>query len=138
MDNQSSVFDCFVVELPQVHNIAGNITAIENGMNIPFTVKRIYYLYDVPGGQERGAHAHKILHQYIVAASGSFDITLDDGLNRKTVTLNHPNKALYLVPGIWRELSNFSSGAICLVLASEKYDELDYIREYDKFLRLKS
>ena len=92
----------------------------------------------MPGGKERGAHAHKTLQQYIVAASGSFDVTLDDGLNKKTVTLNHPNRALYLVPGIWRELSNFSSGAICLVLASEVFDKDDYIRDYNKFLKYKN
>ncbi len=138
MDNQNTVFDCVMMELPQVHNVAGNITAIENEKNIPFAVKRIYYLYDVPGGKERGAHAHKKLQQYIIAASGSFDVTLDDGLNKKTVTLNHPNRALYLVPGIWRELSNFSSGAICLVLASDIYNQNDYIRDYKKYINFKN
>lgn len=133
MGKQNTVFDCVIMELPQVHNVAGNITAIENEKNIPFAVKRIYYLYDVPGGKERGAHAHKTLQQYIVAASGSFDVTLDDGFNKKTITLNHPNRALYLVPGIWRDLSNFSSGAICLVLASSVYDKYDYIRDYNEF-----
>ena len=138
MIKKNTVFDCVMMELPQVHNVAGNITAIENERNIPFAVKRIYYLYDVPGGKERGAHAHKKLQQYIVAASGSFDVTLDDGLNKKTVTLNHPNRALYLVPGIWRELFNFSSGAICLVLASEIYDKNDYIRDYQEFVKIRN
>lgn len=138
MNKRSTVFDCVIMDLPQVHNVAGNITAIENEKNIPFSVKRIYYLYDVPGGKERGAHAHKTLHQYVVAASGSFDVILDDGLNRKTVTLNHPNRALYLVPGIWRELSNFSSGAICLVLASDVYNRDDYVRSYQEFIKVKN
>jgi hypothetical protein len=130
---KNTVFDCAIVDLPQVHNEAGNITAVENNKHIPFTVKRIYYLYDIPGGEGRGAHGHKQLQQYIIAASGSFDVTIDDGNNKKTFNLNHPNRALHLVPGIWRELSNFSSGAICLVLASEKYDEKDYIRNYEEY-----
>ena len=133
----TSIYDCTIIDLPQVHSIAGNITAIENHINIPFDVKRIYYLYDIPGGEDRGAHGHKELQQFIIAASGSFDITVDDGLNKRTFSLNHPNKALYLVPGMWRELSNFSSGAISLVLASEKYDENDYIREYAEFTQYK-
>lgn len=134
---KNSVYNCSTIELPQVHNIAGNITAIENNVNIPFSIKRVYYLYDIPGGEDRGAHAHKELEQFIIAASGSFDITLDDGLNKRTISLNHPNRALHLVSGIWRELSNFSSGAICLVLASEKYSETDYIRSYKDFLMFK-
>jgi hypothetical protein len=133
----SSVYDCTIVDLPQVHSEAGNITAIENNKNIPFEVKRIYYLYDIPGGENRGAHGHKELQQFIIAASGSFDVTIDDGQNKRTFSLNHPNRALQLVPGMWRELSNFSSGAICLVLASEKYDEKDYILEYSEFLKFK-
>jgi dTDP-4-dehydrorhamnose 3,5-epimerase-like enzyme len=104
-------------------------------MDIPFDVKRLYYLYDVPGGAERGGHAHKGLHQLIVAASGSFDVVLDDGKNRKVVELNRPYYGLYVIPGIWRELINFSSGAICLVLASEKYNIDDYIRDYEEFLK---
>ncbi len=135
---KNTVYDCTIVNLPQVHNGAGNITAIENNKNIPFSVKRIYYLYDIPGGEDRGAHAHKELEQFIIAASGSFDVTIDDGLNKRTFSLNHPNRALHLVPGLWRELSNFSSGAICLVLASEKYDEKDYIRDYNQFIKWKS
>ena len=134
---KNSVYDCTIVELPQVHNEAGNITTIENNKNIPFEVKRIYYLYDIPGGEDRGAHGHKKLQQFIIAASGSFDVTIDDGVNKRTFSLNHPNRALHLVSGMWRELSNFSSGAICLVLASEKYEENDYIREYADFKEFK-
>jgi len=135
--NSNSVYDCSIIKLPQVHSTSGNITAIENNKNIPFAVKRIYYLYDIPGGEDRGAHAHKELQQFIIAASGSFDVTLDDGNNKRTISLNHPNRALHLVPGIWRELSNFSSGAICLVLASQKYNMKDYIRDYMEFIELK-
>ena len=131
---KNSVYDCAIIDLPQVHTISGNITAIENNKNIPFAVKRIYYLYDIPGGEDRGAHAHKTLQQFVIAASGSFDIKLDDGMNRRTINLNHPNRALHLIPGIWRELSNFSSGAICLVLASHVYDKKDYIRDYSQYL----
>ena len=134
----NSAYDCTIVDLPQVHSEAGNITAIENNKDIPFEIKRIYYLYDIPGGEDRGAHGHKKLEQFIIAASGSFDVTIDDGQNKRTFSLNHPNRALHLVPGMWRELSNFSSGAICLVLASEKYDEKDYIRKYTEFLDFKN
>ena len=135
--NNNTVYDCTMVDLPQVHSESGNITAVENNKNIPFEVKRIYYLYDIPGGEDRGAHGHKELQQFIIAASGSFDVTIDDGLNKRTFSLNHPNRALHLVPGMWRELSNFSAGAICLVLASDKYDEGDYIREYSEFINYK-
>ena len=133
----NTVFDCSVIDLSKVHNEAGNITVIGNGINIPFDVKRIYYLYDIPGGEARGGHAHYELEQYIIAASGSFDVILDDGKNRKIVTLNRPNLALHIVPGLWRELDNFSSGSISLVLASHKYDESDYIRDYLEFLEFK-
>ena len=133
----STVFNCSVIDVSKIHNEAGNITVIENGKNIPFPVNRVYYLYDVPGGEARGGHAHYNLEQYIVAASGSFDVILDDGKNRKIVTLNRPNFALHIVPGLWRELDNFSSGSICLVLASHKFDESDYIRDYEQFLKLK-
>jgi hypothetical protein len=132
----NSVFDCSVIDVSKIHNKAGNITVVENGDNIPFEVKRIYYLYDIPGGEARGGHAHYELEQYIIAASGSFDVVLDDGKNRKRVTLNRPNLALHIVPGLWRELDNFSSGSISLVLASHIYDEKDYIREYKQFLNL--
>jgi oxalate decarboxylase/phosphoglucose isomerase-like protein (cupin superfamily) len=130
----ASVYNCNVLELPKIHNRSGNITALNNTEEIPFSVKRVYYLYDVPGGESRGGHAHKKLHQLIIAASGSFDVTLDDGKNKKTITLNRPNYGLYVCPKIWRDLSNFSSGAVLLVLASLKYDEKDYLREYHDFL----
>ena len=136
--NKTTIYDCPVMELPKIHNRAGNITALNAAENIPFDIERVYYLYDVPGGETRGGHAHKGLQQLLVAASGSFDILLDDGKNRKMVSLNRPYFGLYLVPGIWRELVNFSSGAICLVLTSQKYDETDYIRDYDAFKRLKA
>ena len=134
----NTIYNCPVVELPKIHNRAGNITPIENNKEIPFEIKRVYYLYDVPGGEERGGHAHKQLQQFIIAASGSFDVTIDDGKNKKTISLNRPYYGLHIIPGIWRELSNFSSGAICLVLASEKYDENDYIRNYNDFLNDKN
>lgn len=133
----SSVYDCHILPLSKIHNPAGNITIVEGDSNIPFGIKRIYYLYDIPGGESRGGHAHKELHQLIVAASGSFEVMLDDGKNKKIVRLNRPNYGLLVVPGIWRELFEFSSGAICLVLASHKYEESDYIREYDTFQVLK-
>jgi hypothetical protein len=129
----SSVYDCHILPLNKIHNPAGNITIVEGNVNIPFSIKRIYYLYDIPGGESRGGHAHKELHQLIVAASGSFEVMLDDGKNKKIVRLNRPNYGLLVVPGIWRELFEFSSGAICLVLASHKYEESDYIREYEEF-----
>jgi len=138
MDSRNTtVFDCSVLYLPKIHNRAGNITAIEDNKEIPFDIKRIYYLYDIPGGEERGGHAHKNLHQLIIAASGSFDVLLDDGKNKKIININRPNIGLCIVPGLWRELINFSSGAICLVLASEKYEGNDYIRDYSEYLGFK-
>ena len=131
---KNSVYDCVILPLSKIHNRAGNITIVEGQKNIPFDVRRIYYLYDIPGGADRGGHAHKELHQLIVAASGSFDVLLDDGQNKKIVKLNRPEYGLMVVPGIWRELFEFSSGAICLVLASHKYDKDDYIRNYDQFV----
>lgn len=116
----------------------GNITVVENGITVPFDTRRVYYIYDVPGGEARGGHAHKHLYQLIVAAGGSFDVVLDDGNIKRTVTLNRPYYGLLLVPGIWRELNNFSSGAVCLVLASQPYDENDYIRDFNEFLKYKS
>ena len=135
---RSSVYDCAVLPLNKIHNRAGNITIIEGNTSIPFLVKRVYYLYDVPGGEARGGHAHKELYQLIIAASGSFDVLLDDSQNKKIVTLNRPDYGLMIVPGIWRELFEFSSGAICLVLASRKYEPQDYYRDYDKFIKLKN
>ncbi len=133
----SSVHNCHVVELPKIHNPAGNITPLNGGKDLPFEINRIYYLYDVPGGESRGGHGHKELEQYLVAASGSFDVVLFDGSEQKRVNLNRPYQALHIVPGIWRELENFSSGSICLVLASHKYDEADYIRDYEAFKEFK-
>jgi len=134
---KNTVYDCNILPLSKIHNRAGNITIIEGNNDIPFPVKRIYYLYDIPSGETRGGHAHKELYQLIVAASGSFDVLLDDGKNKKVVTLNRPDYALMVVPGIWRELLEFSSGAICLVLASHKYDENDYLREYSDYIEFK-
>jgi hypothetical protein len=134
----SSVYDCHVLPLSKIHNPAGNITIVEGERNIPFRIQRIYYLYDIPGGESRGGHAHKELYQLIVAASGSFDVLLDDGINKKIVKLNRPNYGLLIVPGIWRELFEFSSGSVCMVLASRIYDESDYLREYRDFIKLKS
>ena len=134
----TSVFDCTLIEMDKHHSDdKGNITVVENCKTVPFNVKRVYYLYDVPGGGSRGSHAHKELQQLIVAASGSFDVTLDDGNDKRTFTLNRPYQGLLVVPGIWRDLNNFSAGSVCLVLASEKYDENDYIRHYEEFINYK-
>lgn len=129
----SSIYDCNVIQLNKIHNRAGNITIVEGSINVPFSIKRIYYLYDVPSGEKRGGHGHKKLYQLIVASSGSFEVLLDDGKNKKIVRLYQPNYGLIVVPGIWRELFEFSSGSVCLVLASTKYDESDYIRSYSEF-----
>jgi len=133
----TTIYDCSILHLPKIENRSGNITPLENLIDLPFEIRRVYYIYDIPGGESRGGHAHKELHQLIIAASGSFDILLDDGRNKKVVHLNRPYLGLYIVPGIWRELINFSSGAISLVLASMKYDERDYIRNYKLFLKFK-
>ena len=134
---KSSIYNCSILQLPKIHNRAGNITALENNIHLPFDVKRVYYLYDVPAGEERGGHAHRELQQIVVAASGAFDVLLNDGTNKKIVHLDRPFIGLHIVPGIWRELLNFSSGAVCLVLASNKYDEKDYIRDYENFRKWK-
>ncbi len=134
---RSTVYDCSMIELDRHHHEKGNITVVENSRTIPFDVRRVYYLYDVPGGESRGGHAHRALRQLIVSAGGSFDVTLDDGSVKRTFTLNRPYQGLLVVPGIWRELNNFSSGSVCLVLASHEYDEADYIRSYDEFIRYK-
>ena len=130
-----SIDSCQILDLPKIHDPRGNLTFIEAHVHVPFDIKRVYYLYDVPGGSERGGHAHKNLHQFIVAMSGSFDVLLDDGQNKKRVHLNRSYNGLYICPMIWRELDNFSSGAVCVVLASMKYDEDDYYREYPEFMR---
>lgn len=134
---QTSVYDCSVIEIDKHHHKKGNISVVENNKTIPFEVKRVYYLYDIPGGESRGGHAHKELKQLIVAASGSFNVTLDDGNVRRTFTLNRPYQGLLIVPGIWRTLDDFSSGAVCLVMASLPYDEEDYIRDYKDFVKHK-
>ena len=135
----TTVYDCTVIEMDKHHSDRkGNITVVENMKTVPFAVKRAYYLYDVPAGESRAGHAHKELNQLIIAAGGSFDLCLDDGNVKRTYTLNQPNIGLLIVPGIWRELNNFSSGATCLVLASQIYDENDYIRDYSQFLTLKN
>ena len=135
---KNTVFDCLVMDLPKIHNRAGNITSIENQFHVPFDIKRVYYLYDVPGGSARGGHAHNDLEQFIVAVSGAFDVLLDDGINIKTIHLDRPYNGVYIVSGIWRELMNFSSGATCLVLASQNYSEDDYIRDRNEYLKLRS
>jgi hypothetical protein len=135
---KSTVYDCYMIELDKHHHEKGNISVVENNETIPFAVQRTYYLYDVPGGESRGGHAHIDLQQLIIAVGGSFSVIIDDGNVKRTVTLNRPYYGLLVVPGIWRELNDFSSGAICLVLASRKYDETDYIRDYQKFVEYKS
>ncbi len=134
----TTVYDCSVIELSKHHSDRkGNLSVVENDLSVPFDVKRTYYLYDVPGGESRGGHAHKGLHQLIVAVSGSFSVTLDDGSIKRTYNLNRPYQGLLVVPGIWRTLDDFSSGAVCMVLASERYSEDDYIRNYEEFIKFK-
>lgn len=136
--DKSSVYDCSIIELNKHHSDRkGNLSVVENGKTVPFDIKRVYYLYDVPGGESRGAHAHKKLKQLLIAASGSFTVKLDDGNVKRSFTLNRPYQGLLIAPGIWREIDNFSSGSVCLVLASEKYDEEDYIRDYERYYKLK-
>jgi hypothetical protein len=129
-----NIDNCKIVELPKITDPRGNLTFIEGGDHIPFDIQRVYYLYDVPGGAERGGHAHKGLHQLIIAMTGSFDVVLDDGKNKKRVHLARSYYGLYVCPMIWRELDNFSSGSVCMVLASNKYDEADYYRNYKDFM----
>ncbi len=129
-----SIDNCKMLELPKISDPRGNLTFIEGGSHIPFDIRRVYYLYDVPGGAERGGHAHKQLHQLIIAMSGSFDIVLDDGYKKKSIHLNRSYIGLYVCPMMWREINNFSSGSVCMVLASNFYDEEDYYRNYESFL----
>src|SRR5258705_7014386 len=131
----SKINACKLISLPKIHNRAGNITPINGNIDVPFEINRVYYLYDVPGGETRGGHAHKDLYQLVVAASGSFTVVLDDGINKKKIKLNRPYTGLLIIPGIWRELIDFSSGSICLVLASLVFSEDDYIRDYSFFLQ---
>lgn len=134
-----NVFDCGIIELDRHHSARkGDISVVENGETVPFDIRRLYYLYDVPGGVSRGGHAHRGLWQLVIAASGCFTVTLDDGNVKRAFTLNRPYQGLLIKPGIWRELDDFSSGSVCLVLASEKYDESDYIRTYDEFVKFRN
>ena len=126
--------DCRIIQLPKIADARGNLTFIEGSRHIPFEIRRVYYTYDVPGGTDRGGHAHKALHQLIIAMSGSFDVTLDDGRNKKRFHLNRSYQGLYVCPMIWRDLDNFSSGSVCMVLASNIFEVADYIRDYDEFI----
>lgn len=128
--------DCRLLQLPKIEDRRGNLTFIESHRHVPFAIERVYYLYDVPGGAERGGHAHRNLHQFLVAMSGSFDVKIDDGRRKATYHLNRSYSGLYLCPMIWREIDNFSSASVCMVVASAPYDEADYLRDYDDFLRL--
>ena len=136
--NGPTVFECGLLTLEKNHEPEGNLTYVYNGVHIPFEIKRVFYSYDIPGGESRGAHAHKECHQLLIAASGSFEVVLDDGVNRRTVLLNRPFYGLHVPPGIWAEEQGFSSGSICLVLASHPYEDADYIRDYDTFLKFRN
>lgn len=131
-----SLLDCKIVELPKITDPRGNLSFVEGGVHIPFEIKRVYYLYDVPGGADRGSHAHRKLSQFVIAMSGSFDVVLDDGRNKRRFHLNRSHYGLYICPMMWRDLDNFSSGAVCMVMASERYEESDYIRNYEQFISL--
>lgn len=130
-----TIENCKIINLPKIQDPRGNLTFIEAGNHVPFDIQRVYYLYDVPGGAERGGHAHKALHQLIIAMSGSFDVVLDDGTKKWRVHLNRSYSGLYVCPMMWRELDNFSSGSVCMVLASNHYDESDYYRNYAEFMQ---
>lgn len=133
-----TVYDCSIIELPKIETVGGNITPVHPNINVPFDIKRVFYTYDIPGGEARGAHAHKECHQFLIAASGAYEVLLDDGVNKRTVLLNRPFYGLHVPPGIWASEQAFSSGSICLVLASHGYSETDYIRKYDDFIRFKN
>lgn len=133
-DKKVTVFDCSLFSLVRNHDEEGNLTYVYNNIHLPFDVKRVFYSYDIPGGESRGAHAHKLCHQFLIAASGSFEVALDDGVNKRTVLLNRPFYGLHVPPGIWAAEQGFSSGSICLVLASEGYIEEDYIRDYKDYM----
>lgn len=133
-----NVFDCSIIELPKFEDAAGNLTPIYSNIHVPFNIKRVFYSYDIPGGEARGAHAHKKCHQLLIAASGSFEVILDDGVNKRTILLNRPFYGLHIPPGIWAAEQGFSSGSICLVLASDIFDENDYIRNYRDFQKYKN
>jgi len=130
---KKTIADCKILDIPKIEDHRGNLAILE-GDTLPYTFKRVYYLYDVPSNAHRGGHAHKEQQEFLIALSGSFEVVLDDGTNKKSVALNKPNKGLLITTGIWRELENFSSGAICLVFSSGEFDENDYIRDYNKFL----
>ena len=134
----STVFNCDVIELKKNKQKVGSSTSVESGLSFPFEIKRVYYIYDVPGGSDRGGHANKELEQFIIATSGAFEVVLDDGKNRKTIRLDRPNFALHIRKGIWRETKNFTSGSTCMVLASEVYAESDYIYDYKEYLKYKN
>ena len=129
-----TIYDCTIIQLPKIENRTGNISPIQGSVNIPFEIKRVFYLYDIPGGEDRGAHAHKKCHQFLIAGSGSFNVLVDDGNNKTSYSLNRPYYGLYIPPGVWASEIGFSSGAICLVMTSHKYDKNDYIRNYQKYL----
>lgn len=132
---KTTVYDCSIIELPKIETAGGNITTVHNKINVPFEIRRVFYSYDIPGGEARGAHAHKECHQFLIAASGAYEVVLDDGINKRTVMLNRPFYGLHIPPGIWAAEQAFSSGSICLVLASHGYEESDYIRDYSDFIK---
>jgi dTDP-4-dehydrorhamnose 3,5-epimerase-like enzyme len=133
----NTISDCSIIDLSKIYNEAGNITVVENNSDFPFNVKRVFYSYDIPGGEDRGGHAHNECNQFLIAASGSFQVHLDDGKSKKTIFLNQPSIGLHIPPGIWASEVNFSSGSICMVLASHLYEEDDYIRDYNKYIEEK-
>lgn len=134
MNKKTNIYSCDIIHFKKIGDRNGHISFVNNNEEIPFSIKRIFYLYDIPGGESRGGHAHKDCHQFLIASSGSFEVLLDDGVKKRQVLLNRPDMGLHIPPGIFASEINFSSGAICLVLASHKYDESDYIRSYDEYI----